>query len=135
MDEIVRREFIKAFRRNPLILLKARNQPGFRAVAAGRGKVGEQEVEWLAIGLDCATSTLGIDSKTGRVLSLRHRGRAPSAIGEVMRIYSDFRDVDGLMLPFAVAIAYNDTPAGEPRPFAAVTVNPKFDEKLFALPE
>jgi len=135
MDEIVRREFIKSFRRNPLVLLKARNQPGFRAVSAGRGKVGDQDVEWLTIGLDGASSTLGIDATTGRVLSVRYRGRAPSAIGDVTRTFSDFRDVDGLVLPFAVSTTYNDSAAVAPRPFAAVTVNAKFDAKLFATPE
>jgi hypothetical protein len=135
MDEIVRREFIKSFRRNPLVLLKARNDSGFRAVAVGRAKLDEHDVELLAISLDGATGTLGIDPTTGRVLSVYYRGRAPSAIGDVLRTYSDFRDVDGLVIPFTVATSYNAVPAGEPRPFASVTVNAKLDAKLFATPE
>jgi YHS domain-containing protein len=135
MDDIVRREFIKAFLRNPLALLKARGQPGFRAVAGGHGKVGDQPVEWLAIGLDGATSILGIEPATGRVLSIRFRGRAPAAIGDVTRTFSDFRPVDGVIVPFTVATAYNDNPAGPARSFAAVTVNPRFDERLFSSQE
>ncbi len=135
MDEIVRREFVKAIHRNPIALLRARNQPGFRAAAAGRGKVGDQDVEWLVIHLNGANSTLGIDATSGRVLSIRYHGRAPSAIGEVTRTFSDFREVDGVKLPFAVATTYNDSPTGDPRPFAAVTVNPKFESHLFATPE
>jgi len=135
MDEIVRREFIKSFRRNPLVLLKARNEPGFRAIALGRAKVDEHEVELLAISLNGATSTLGIDPTTGRVLSVYYRGRAPSAIGDVLRTYSDFRDVNGIIVPFTVATSYNAVPAGEPRPFAAVTVNPKLDARLFTTPD
>ncbi|MBM3854924.1 MAG: hypothetical protein FJ399_17520 [Verrucomicrobia bacterium] len=135
MEELVRREFIKAFRRHPLVLLKARSEPGFQAVAAGRSKVGGRAVEWLAIGLDGATTTLGIDAATGRVLSVRFRSRAPSAIGTVTRNFSDFREVDGITLPFAVATAYNDAPAGEPRVYAEVRVNPNFAPALFAAPE
>lgn len=135
MDEIVRREFIKTFRRNPLVLLKARKESEFSAFAAGRGKVGDRDVEWLVIGLDGATNTLGIDATTGRVLSIRSRGRAPAAIGEVTRTFSDFRDVDGVILPFASTVTYNDSPAVTLRPFASVAVNPILDAKLFAAPE
>jgi YHS domain-containing protein len=135
MDDIVRHEFIKLFRRNPLVLLKARKEPGFIAIAAGRGKVGDQNVDWLTIGLDGATSTLGIDTATGRVLSVRYRGRAPAAIGEITRTFSDFREVDGITIPFGTTISYNDTPAGAPRPYSAVAVNPKFDSRMFELPK
>ncbi len=135
MDELVRREFIKSFRRNPLVLLKARKEPGFRAVAAGIGKIGEHGVEWLALGLDGANCTLGIEVATGRVLGIRYRGRAPSAIGDVVRTFSDFRNVDGVNVPFAVATSFNDAAASEPRLYAAVRVNPKFDPGLFASPE
>jgi YHS domain-containing protein len=132
MDEIVRREFVKLFRRNPLVLLKARNEPGFHAVALGRATLDDHEVELLAINLDGATTTLGIDPTTGRVFNVYYRGRSPSAIGDVMRTYSDFRNVDGITIPFTVATSYKAVPAGEPRPYAAVIVNPKFDAKLFA---
>ncbi len=135
MDEIVRREFLKTFRRNPLVLLKARKESGFRAVAAGRGQVGDQEVEWLAIGLGGSTNTLGIDATTGRVHSVRYRGRAPSAIGDVQRTFSDFREVDGLIVPFGIAVSLNDSPTTQAVRFANVSVNPKLDDKLFAVPE
>jgi hypothetical protein len=66
---------------------------------------------------------------------MRYRGRAPAAIGDVTRTFSDFRDVDGIVLPFAVSTTYNDAPPGEPRPYAEVIVNPTIDTSLFALPE
>ena len=134
MENSVRREFLKDFRRHALILIASRGEAGFRAVAAGRGKVGDQDVEWLQVGLGGATSTLGIQATTGRVLSLKFRGRAPAAMGDVTRTYSDFREVDGLVVPFAVATSIDDKPAGNPRTYHSVIINKKFDDTVFAAP-
>jgi YHS domain-containing protein len=130
MDEMVRREFIKAMRRSPIVLLKARGEPGFQSVRTGNGMVGEQGVEWLSIGLDGATTTLGVHVPSGRVLCVQYRGRAPAAIGKVTQTFSDFRDLDGIVYPFTVTTSLNDTP-GLSRTFASVTVNARFDNQLF----
>jgi YHS domain-containing protein len=100
MEASERDYMIRQYNRHPLVILKARQQPGFRAFAAGRGKVGETEVEWLKVGIHGATSTLGIDLKTGRVLSVAYQGRVGGPIGDVLKTFSDFREADGLRLPF-----------------------------------
>ncbi len=101
---------------NPLALLRAHGEAGLLAFAAGRGEVDGSVVKWVKVGFHGATTTLGVDTATGRVLQSAHRGRAPSTMGDVTVSYSDFRTVDGgLMMPFGVALAYNGKPSTQPK--------------------
>ena len=61
--------------REPLALLRARGQPDFAAFAAGKGEINGQSVEWLTIGYAGATTKLGIEPGTGRILAAVYRGR------------------------------------------------------------
>ncbi len=63
------------------------------------------------VGLDGDTNALGIDPETGQILSIAYRGTTfMGAPGEVEQHYSDFREVDGLMLPFASSTTFNGEP-------------------------
>lgn len=89
-------------------LLKARQQPGFVAAAIGPGRAGEAAVERVAVTSGAVAATLGIEPKTGRVLSLTYRDRFDDgAWGEVVEEYSDFRPAGGLTLPFQVSTTWN----------------------------
>ena len=109
----------------PLALLRARNEPGFVAFAAGTGEVEGQLVEWLKIGYAGATTKLGIDPKTGRVIAAIYRGRAPSKLGEIWRTYSEFKPMEGgLILPQNWEVTYEGLPAEGPKPASrSVSVN------------
>lgn len=119
--EFVRRRLFH----EPLALLRARNEPGFIAVAAGTGKVEDQPVAWLRVGYAGATTKLGIDPGTGRILAAEYLGRAPVKIGEICRTYSDFKTLEGgLVLPQQWAVAYGGVPASESsRTVRSVRVN------------
>lgn len=101
----------------PLALLRARTKPGFVAFADGKDKINGQAVEWLVIGYLGATTRLGIDLETGRILATVYQGRAPSKVGEIRRTYSQFKTFDGgLVLPQQWDVAYEGLPAPGPKP-------------------
>jgi len=120
--EFVRRRLY----REPLALLRVRNEPGFVAFAAGTGKVDDQPVEWLNLGYAGASTKLGIDRGTGRILAAVYRGRAPSKLGEICRTYSDFKPMEGgLILPQHWEVTYEGLPAADgPKPASrSVSIN------------
>jgi hypothetical protein len=133
-EEPVRAALERELYRHPLAILKARRSPGFVAVAAGKGKIGETEVEFLKAGFKGATTTLGVDVKTGRILQVSYRGRS-GAFGDVVKTFSDFREVNGVVLPFKVEESFNGKPITSPaRTVESVAINGKLDEKLFQKP-
>lgn len=134
-EEPVRAAIEREFYRHPLTILKARRNPGFVAVAAGKGKIGETEVEFLKVGFKGATSGLAIDAKTGRILQIAYRDRKP-AFGDLVKTFSDFREVSGLTLPFKVEESFNHKPITSPVvTYESVTINGKLDEGLFRKPQ
>lgn len=114
----------------PLLLLRHRGDPGFKATAVGSGKAGEAPTEQVAVEFNGDTVTLGIDPETGRVLSVAYRGSGPSGEpGNVVQVFSDFRQAGGLTVPFKMSSTFN----GEPGPSStttAVTVNEPVDPAL-----
>jgi len=114
---------------DPLILLRARRQPDFKAWLASDGT--------LEIELPEFTTTLGIDSATGRVVSQTYRGRGPGGVlGQIVINYSDFRTVEGLSLPFKMAATFD----GQPFPalsgtIESMTVNGQIDPSAFKKPQ
>lgn len=94
-------ELINQFHRRPLTVLMARRSPGFKAAALGAEKVGEANVERVAVEFNGIAMTIGIDAASGRIVSLAYHGRAlDGRIGEITENYADFREVDGLLLAF-----------------------------------
>ena len=96
---------IQEFDRRPLVALGARRSAGFKAAAVGAEKVGEVNVDRVAVEFNGIVVTLGIEEKSGRVVSLSYQGRAlDGRLGEITENYSDFREVDGLLLPFRTEV-------------------------------
>lgn len=101
----------------PLALLRVRNEPDFVAFAVGKGEVNGQPVEWVKVGYAGATTKLGVDPQSGRILAAVYRGRAPSKLGEICRTYSDFKPVEGgLILPQNWDVTYEGLPGEGPKP-------------------
>jgi predicted Zn-dependent peptidase len=94
--------------RVPLLLLRQRTQPGFEAVASGADTAGDTPVELVTVTFQGKTTTLGIDPKTGHVVSVRFRGPGlDGAPADIVQTFTDFRPVDGLTLPFAQTTTTN----------------------------
>ena len=132
-----RASFEKNLRRSPLELLRARTSAQFKVGATGAGKADETAVEQVSVELDGALMTLGVDPKTGRILSLSYFDRGPDfKFGNVTLTYSDFRAVDGLSLPFKVTATINGSPSPAlSRSVETITVNGKLDPALFEKPK
>lgn len=122
-------------RRNPLILLKARDEPDFSATAAGTAQVDGTPVELVEVDYKGEVSTLAIDPETGRLLQVRYQGPGPGgAPGENVQTFSDFQEVDGLSYPFSVVGTFN----GEEMMSVSldrVEVDPEIEESDFTRPE
>ena len=134
MPEANRAFINKELYREPIILLRARTQPDFKASLASKG---EQTLEHVDIELRGFTTTLAIDSATGRVVSQTYKGRGPGGVmGEIVISYSDFRTVDGLLLPFKTTATFD----GQPFPALsstteAITINAQLDPSTFKKPQ
>lgn len=126
----------RIFLREPIVLLRARNRPEFVAVPDGKGKLGDKELDFVRVWLDGMTCWLGIDPKDNRILAVRYRGRVAGNIGMLVKTQSDFRDVDGISIPFAAALEMEGNPIpGSERTLDAVTINGKIDPAGFAPPK
>ncbi|HEU4769547.1 MAG TPA: hypothetical protein VFS77_19430 [Pyrinomonadaceae bacterium] len=124
----------KELYREPIVLLRARRHPDFKASLASKG---EQTLEHIDIELSGFTTTLAVDSATGRVVSQAYKGRGPGGVlGQIVINYSDFRTVDGLLLPFKTTATFD----GQPFPALsatteAITINPQLDPSTFKKPQ
>lgn len=125
----------KDVNRRILAILRARNS--INPAAIGSGKVGETAVEQVAIEIDRASYSLGIDPATGRIMSLSAHRRGPQGnFGQFVQTFSDFRTVDGLTLPFKITATFDGQPWKEQSPtIEAVVVNGKIDPALFEKPK
>jgi YHS domain-containing protein len=129
MSEANRAAISKDLYHEPIVLLRARTRPDFKAWLAGDNTV---EIE-----LPDFTTTLGIDPDTGRVINQTYRGRGPGGIvGQIVINYSDFRTVEGLSLPFKTTATFD----GQPFPplsatVEAVTINGRIDPSTFKKPQ
>ena len=100
--------------------------------SAGSGEVSGQNVDWLNVGIAGATTKLGIDPKTGRVLAIVYRGRAPSKMGEIYKTYSDFKTVGEVTLPYQSEVAYDGKPAAGTKPSSrTVALNIPIEARMF----
>jgi YHS domain-containing protein len=121
--------------RSPLVALRLRRQLGFTAYAAGTGKVGDTAVEYVQVGLGGATTTWGIDPATGRILQVRHLRRYAS-LAELERVFSDFRDAGGFIVPHTVTESLDGKVITTPsKTIQSIAFNGPVEEKLFRAPE
>jgi hypothetical protein len=104
-----RAEAEKSMRRTPLVLLKARNQPGFVAAAAGKQDIGGKSVQAVQVEWMGDVTTLGIDEQTGQIVSMVFQGMHPmtQARGEITQVMSDYRPAGGVMLPYRMESSFN----------------------------
>jgi YHS domain-containing protein len=129
VEQSIREFMTRELYRQPLALLKAHQRGEALAVAMGPIKVDQTEIEQVAVAVKGATTTLGIDPASGRILQVAYRGRAGVGIGQITKTYSDFRTINGLTVPFALQGAVD----GKPVSGATVTIESvQVDEPLDA---
>lgn len=116
------------------VLLRSAAEGQLDAVAAGADALDGVAVELVEVSTAGQTLRLALAADDRRVLELRFRGSDFTGTpGEVRQRYSDFREVDGLLLPFAVEATFE----GQPHMRSTITgavVNGEVDAALFARP-
>lgn len=122
MLEAARPNLTAQLARHPVMMLRVRGQRDFKAVALGSGTAGTVPVELVGVRIGVGAgvvATLGIDAKTGRVLSLSYDDRGPEGMfGTIVTLYSDFRPVGELTLPFASKGSFD----GQEQPALSLTM-------------
>ena len=136
LPESQRENLEKSARRNPLMLLRARNEPDFVATMAGTAQVDGTPVELVQVEHRGDVTTLGIDPETGRLLQVSYQGTAGmgGAPGEILQTFSDFREVDGLTYPFSLVGTFNDEPSMS-LSLEKIEVDPEIENTAFTRPE
>jgi hypothetical protein len=121
-------------RRNPLALLKARNDPGFTATVLPAGDHDGAPLDRLQIELAGDVTVVGIDRESGELRQLSYQGNGPTgAPGEVVETLTDWRSVGDLRYPFAMVGTF----AGETMQrvtLTAVELDGEVDEAAFERP-
>jgi YHS domain-containing protein len=131
LTEANRMAILKDLQHDLIVLLRARTRPDFKVALAG---ADDKSVD---VELSGFTTTLGIDSATGRVVSQTYRGRGPGGVvGQIVINYSEFRTVEGLSLPFKTTATFD----GQPLPALsatteALTINGQVDASNFKKPQ
>ena len=135
MPEAEQKYFYNDLNHELIVLLRARTKSDFKAWAAD--KQGDTTVERVEVELPGFNAVLGIDPAKGRVLNQTYRGRGPGGvIGEIAINYSDFRSVEGLLLPFKISATFD----GQAYPalsatVEAATINGQIDANSFKKPK
>jgi hypothetical protein len=131
MPDSMRKRTESDTRRSPLFMLRNRNDPAFKATAAGSAKSGETAVELVTVEFGGVTSTWGVDPATGRILTSSYRGEGPGgAPGTIEATYSDFKPVSGLTLPYKMSSTFNGKPLVSSTT-TAITVNGAVEDAKF----
>ena len=123
--------------RRPLAILRARKNPSFNPAATGSANVTETTVEQVTVEMDGTSYILGVDPASGHILSQSYRRRGPGGdFGQITRVFSDFRTVGGVTLPFRVTATFNGQPCKEQSATVeSITLNGKIDPALFEKPK
>lgn len=89
--------------RNPVALLRSRNDPGFTATAIGTAEVEGTPVERLQIELAGQMTVVAIDPESGQIRQIAYQGTGPTGgPAEIVETWSDWRAVAGLQYPFVI---------------------------------
>jgi YHS domain-containing protein len=136
MPEAARMDLQREMQRRPLWILRSRKSSNFNPMATGTATVGEAAVEQVVVDIDGTNYTLGMDPVTGRLITLSYWRRGPVGyFGKLTKVFSDFRTVEGVTLPFKVTATFNDEPWKEQSAnVVSVTINGKMGPAMFEKP-
>ena len=122
------------FGRQIVPLLRARREAGFKAAALGQATVAGAAVDRVRVVHGGVDITLGLNPASGLIHSAVFVDRNPleGHYGEFTLIYSDYRPVDGLTLPFSERASFNGVPdVLLTRTLSSIAINAALDPALF----
>ena len=135
LGESRRQAFHRALARVPIVLLKARWEADFVAVANGEGRVGDSDVEYVLVHHNGATSRFAVEKKSGRPITQAFRGRGSNSfMGAVERTFTEYKTIDGVTLPQAWTATLDAEPAeGLDSNWESIEINLSLPEETFSL--
>jgi predicted Zn-dependent peptidase len=134
MAEGARHRLASTLNRLAPVLLMKRHEEGFLAMALGESEIEGTAVQKVHVEWAGEAQTLGIDAE-GRILSIEYRGPINGgAPGDIFQTFSDFRQVEGLLLPF-VSTTKADGALVMSGMNDLVEVNSEVDEAAFKMPQ
>lgn len=120
--------------RSPLGILLAHQEDVLQVAALGKAVVEGQEVDQVRVEVSGVAFTLGLDPESGCLATTAHRDRdITGAPGEIVTVYSEYRDVGGLRLPHLEVSTFQ----GEPKATFTIesfTFLEELSEELFQAP-
>ena len=124
------------FGRQIVPVLRIRADPATKIAALGAASLDGVAVERVRVRRGAVDVTLNIDPATGRVHSTTFVDRGQTGeIGEFTIAYSDFRNVDGYMLPFKESGTFNGAAdAASTRTLDSIALNTPLESTLFTPP-
>ena len=129
-------ELKKKFMRDVLSILRARHAPDFSAAAVSRTDIDGTPLAQVEVEFSGIRMILDIDPQTRRVLALSYIGRGEGGDwSEIVHSFSDFREIDGITLPFKQVATHNGKPLyGESLAIDRILINADIDPTLFERP-
>jgi YHS domain-containing protein len=122
------------FGRQVLPLLHARKASGLQAAALGSAVVEGRKVDRVRVRNGGVDVTLGLDPASGliQIVSFVDRSTTTGEYGEYTILYSDYRKVGDLTLPFSERALFNGVQDDAvTRTIEAISINPALDRALF----
>ena len=122
--------------RNPVALMRARRTANFKAAALGTATVAGMTVDQVRVQRGGVDVVLGLDRATARLETISFADRNNEGeFGTYTIVYSDYRPVEGLTLPFSVRALFNGADApSHSFTIESITLNPPLDATLFETP-
>jgi len=124
-----KKEMLDSIRDTPLWLGAKLDDAAYTFAITGDAKVGEIDTKILEISGEGIRVKWCIDTKSGALL----RSIKSTPQGEQTVDFSDFRDVDGVKMPFKGIIRVGGEENGKFE-MKSLELNPKIDESIFAKP-
>ena len=87
-----------------------RGEGSFTVAFEKREKVGNAEADVLLVTKNDETVRLFVDAATGLILKKAFRGIGTGGPASIEEIYSDYREIEGVKLPFHMSVTQNGTP-------------------------
>ncbi len=123
---------LEELNRDTLMILGAVARGELSGVASGSLDVDGATVDLVELEIGGEVVELGI-SEAGQIVRSRYRGEFQGAPGEIIQTFSDFREVAGLSIPFALSQTFEGQPFLEAT-VEAFEINPEIPQGTFDLP-
>jgi len=124
---------LKELERHPIFVAQHADDPKFIFAAEGTEKIGDLDAQILDINADGAQVRWYVDPQTGHILRTSAQTTGMGGPGEQVVDYSEWKEVEGMSLPFKLKIKQGGNDAGT-EDVHELQVNPAVDPKLFEKP-